>query len=416
MFPQHHIFSNDCKRIEPTVSILFLLFPLIPGPLDRFLFFGGIFMNYMDDASTFERSLLQKARQKHIPVIGALELLPLCNMNCDMCYVRLSRSEMERQGRLRTVEEWVRLAEQMQKAGTVFLLLTGGEPLLFPDFKTLYRRLRNLGIILTINTNGTLLDEAWADFFATYPPRRINITLYGADAASYDRLCHFPQGFDQTLRAVRLLRARNVDVKISCSVTKKNPQDFSRIFALGKELGVPVHADHYMMPAVRERSLPFDAQVRLHPGDAAALAFQALKLQLDADIFRQYVRESVRRVNDPAFPRGDGHISCLAGNCSFFINWQSRLFPCVMLSELSAPVFDLGFLAAWETVSAKARNLSLSTKCRQCRFRPICRTCAAASFLETGSYQGAPDYLCRYAEHYYDLLLAELASFSSDPS
>ena len=163
-------------------------------------------MNYMDDASTFERSLLQKARQKHIPVTGALELLPLCNMNCDMCYVRLSRSEMERQGRLRTVEEWVRLAEQMQKAGTVFLLLTGGEPLLFPDFKTLYRRLRNLGMILTINTNGTLLDEAWADFFATYPPRRINITLYGADAASYDRLCHFPQGFDQTLRAVRLLR------------------------------------------------------------------------------------------------------------------------------------------------------------------------------------------------------------------
>ena len=53
-------------------------------------------MNYMDDASTFERSLLQKARQKHIPVTGALELLPLCNMNCDMCYVRLSRSEMER--------------------------------------------------------------------------------------------------------------------------------------------------------------------------------------------------------------------------------------------------------------------------------------------------------------------------------
>ena len=256
----------------------------------------------------------------------------------------------------------------------------------------------------------------WADFFATYPPRRINITLYGADAASYDRLCHFPQGFDQTLRAVRLLRARNVDVKISCSVTKKNPQDFSRIFALGKELGVPVHADHYMMPAVRERSLPFDAQVRLHPEDAAALAFQALKLQLDADIFRQYVRESVRRVNDPAFPRGDGHISCLAGNCSFFINWQGRLFPCVMLSDLSAPAFDLGFLAAWETVSAKARSLSLSTKCRQCRFRPICRTCAAASFLETGSYQGAPDYLCRYAEHYYDLLLAELASFSSDPS
>ena len=86
-------------------------------------------MNYMDDASTFERSFLQKARQQHIPITGALELLPLCNMNCDMCYVRLSRSEMECQGQLRTVDEWILLAQQMQKAGTLFLLLTGGEPL-----------------------------------------------------------------------------------------------------------------------------------------------------------------------------------------------------------------------------------------------------------------------------------------------
>ena len=162
-------------------------------------------MNYMDDASTFEHSFLQKARQQHIPITGALELLPLCNMNCDMCYVRLSRSEMECQGQLRTVDEWILLAQQMQKAGTLFLLLTGGEPLLFPDFKTLYLELRNMGMILTINTNGTLLGESWADFFAEYRPRRINITLYGADAASYNRLCHYPQGFDQTVRALSLI-------------------------------------------------------------------------------------------------------------------------------------------------------------------------------------------------------------------
>ncbi len=370
-------------------------------------------MNYMDDASTFERSLLQKARSQHIPGTGALELLPLCNMNCDMCYVRLSRKEMNRTGRLRTAEEWLALAEELRQSGVLFLLLTGGEPLLFPDFKKLYLGLRTMGMILTINTNGTLLDESWADFFAAYRPRRINITLYGADAASYDRLCHYPQGFDQAVRAIQLLRERNIDVKISCSVTKKNSHDFPKIFALGEKLGVPVHADHYMMPAVRERTLPFDTQVRLNPEDAAALALQTLKLQLTSDIFEQYVQESIRRVNDPSFPRGNGHISCLAGNCSFFINWQGLLFPCVMLSEISAPVFDLGFAAAWEKVSTAAQKISLSSQCCQCRFQPICRTCAAAAFLETGSYQGMPGYLCRYSEHYYHLLLAEEASFSS---
>ena len=130
-------------------------------------------MNYMDDASTFERSLLQKARQKHIPVTGALELLPLCNMNCDMCYVRLSRSEMERQGRLRTVEEWVRLAEQMQKAGTVFLLLTGGEPLLQPDAADFLRKVRELGFAVKLDTNGCdparlaeILNQGLVDYVA----------------------------------------------------------------------------------------------------------------------------------------------------------------------------------------------------------------------------------------------------------
>ena len=222
-----------------------------------------------------------------------------------------------------------------------------------------------------------------------------------------------PQGFDQTVRAIRLLRERNVDVKISCSVTKKNAHDFPKIFVLGEKLGVPVHADHYMMPAVRERSLPFDAQVRLNPEDAAALALQTLKLQLTSDIFRQYVHESIHRVNNPSFPRGNGHISCLAGNCSFFINWQGFLFPCVMLSEISAPVFDLGFISAWEKVSAAAQKISLSSQCCQCRLQPICRTCVAAAFLETSSYRGMPGYLCRYSEHYYHLLLAEEASFSS---
>ncbi len=270
-----------------------------------------------------------------------------------------------------------------------------------------------MGMILTINTNGTLLDEAWADFFATYPPRRINITLYGADAASYDRLCHYPQGFDQTLRAVRLLRARNVDVKISCSVTKKNPQDFSRNFCPRKRARSPC-SRRSLYDARRPGTLP---PFRCAGTPAPRRRCRAGLSGAEAAAGRRYfpaicpgIRPSCQR---PGFPAGDGHISCLAGNCSFFINWQGRLFPCVMLSEISAPVFDLGFIAAWEKVSAAAQNLSLSHKCCQCRLQPICRTCVAAAFLETSSYQGMPGYLCRYSEHYYHLLLAEEASFSS---
>ena len=132
-------------------------------------------MELMEDGTTIEQQMFAMATEKKVPLYGVLELLPLCNLNCDMCYVRMSREEMEEVGRLRTMEEWTKTAEDMMRAGTLFVLLTGGEPLLYPHFRELYQKLRELGMIITINTNGTLIDEAWADFFAENKPRRINI-------------------------------------------------------------------------------------------------------------------------------------------------------------------------------------------------------------------------------------------------
>ena len=122
-------------------------------------------MELMEDGTTIERQMFAMAAEKKVPLYGVLELLPLCNLNCDMCYVRMSREEMNRVGRLCTIEEWTGIAEAMMKAGTLFVLLTGGEPLLYPHFRELYQKLRELGMIVTINTNGTLIDEKWADFF-----------------------------------------------------------------------------------------------------------------------------------------------------------------------------------------------------------------------------------------------------------
>ena len=79
-------------------------------------------MQDLDAMDSMEKMLIQKAYQRQAPINGSLELLPLCNMNCDMCYVRLSKAEMEQKGRLRTKEEWIKLAHQMKDAGTLFLL------------------------------------------------------------------------------------------------------------------------------------------------------------------------------------------------------------------------------------------------------------------------------------------------------
>ena len=165
--------------------------------------------------SSMELAMMRKAAAMRRPIHGSLELTPLCNMNCDMCYIRLSPTEMAARGKLRTVNEWIALSEQMQRAGVLFLLLTGGEPLLYPGFKELFTHLKKAGMILTVNTNGTLIDEEWADFFAKNLPRRINITLYGSDANVYNNLCHYPEGFEKVLQGLKLLKDRDIDLKIS---------------------------------------------------------------------------------------------------------------------------------------------------------------------------------------------------------
>ena len=355
-------------------------------------------MEPLEGATTVERMLLNQAKRTRSPANGSIELLPLCNMNCDMCYVRLSREEMEAKGRLRTADEWLEIGRQMKDAGVLFLLLTGGEPFLYPDFRRLYLELRKMGMIITINTNGTLIDEDLAAFFGKYKPRRVNITLYGVDEETYDKLCHYPGGYEKTLRGIRLLREQGVDVKVGGSLALANRDDLDKLLDIGEELEIPVRVDTYMMPATRERDLPYNMQSRLNPEEAARARIHALKREMGPELFPQYVRQSVERADYPEPAEAKpGHMSCMAGQCSFTINWQGEMRPCVILTEPAISVFEVGFKAAWKYIVEETHKILLNEKCSTCHMRHLCRTCAASALLETGSYDGVPDYMCRYA-------------------
>lgn len=355
-------------------------------------------MEPLEGATTVERMLLDQAKRTRTPANGSIELLPLCNMNCDMCYVRLGREEMEAKGRLHTADEWLEIGRQMKDAGVLFLLLTGGEPFLYPDFRRLYLELRKMGMIITINTNGTLIDEDLAEFFGKYKPRRVNITLYGTDEETYANLCHYPGGYEKTLRGIRLLREQGVDVKVGGSLARANQDDLDKLLDIGEELDIPVRVDTYMMPATRERDLPYNMQSRLNPEEAARARIRALKREMGPELFPQYVRQSVERAVHPEPAEAKpGHMSCMAGQCSFTINWQGEMRPCVILSEPAVSVFEVGFKEAWKYIVEETHKILLNEKCSTCHMRHLCRTCAASALLETGSYDGVPDYMCRYA-------------------
>lgn len=361
----------------------------------------------LTDNYEIERFLCKKATENHVPINAILELTPLCNMNCNMCFVRLTADEMMQKGCLRSAKEWIALGSEMKKAGTLFVLFTGGEPLMHPEFKEIYTAFKKMGMILTVNTNGTMINEQWADFFAANLPRRINLTLYGKDEHTYYNQCHYSDGFHKALQAIRLLQKRNVDIKVNSSITPENVEDLDALLSIVNELKAVWKFDTYMYPASRERSARFDEKSRLTPEEAARVRVELMKKRQGREKFFEFAQDFLRQGNREIGEYAETPVTCRAGKSSFTINWQGMMRPCVMLSFPEEPVFELGFVEAWKRMGETFGKVRLNAKCNACTMREVCQTCAACAVLETGSFSGVPAYMCRYTKETLRLLQEE---------
>lgn len=126
-----------------------------------------------------------KACRDGTPLAGNFEITPRCNFNCRMCYVHLTEEQQRARGSELSADEWLAIAEKARAQGMLFLLLTGGEPLMRQDLRYLLTELKKMGLLISINSNGSLINDEWLEFFRREPPFRFNITLYGCSDRSY---------------------------------------------------------------------------------------------------------------------------------------------------------------------------------------------------------------------------------------
>lgn len=364
--------------------------------------------------SPAEHLLRQKADREKIPLGGAIELLPLCNMDCKMCYVRKSKAEMDAEGTMLTCDQWLHIADQALDMGMLYLLLTGGEPLMYPDFKRLYRELTCKGIILQVNTNGTLIDEEYADFFSTYGCRRLNITLYGKDDDTYARLCGNPHGFTQVMNACHLLKERNVPFRLTCSVTPDNVDDLPALYAIAAELGAVLQPASYMFPGSR-RGICAEDQCRLRPEDAAAFALDNYRYaHPETDLKAACHQTLSKSLHPPKLQHGKG-FSCHAAQSGFWLNWKGEMTPCGMFDTPRIQLTKHSFKECWEYIVAAAAELPACQKCVDCKLQNLCQVCPAACYAEAGSTDGWPEYVCRMT-HETVRLMSNIINSKGEPS
>ncbi|MCR5689249.1 MAG: radical SAM protein [Clostridiales bacterium] len=347
------------------------------------------------------RKLHTVGRALGTPVSGTFELTSGCNFNCRMCYIHDRAANARKKNEL-TADEWLSVGKQAADSGTVFVLLTGGEPLIRPDFGKIYTGLRQLGLMISVNTNGSLITGKTAELFENNPPMRLNVSLYGDDRDTYRRLCG-ADAFYAVLSNIARMRAAGVEVKLNISFTEINAARMEGLAELTQKLGLHCQTSFYMYPPVRTSS-PEAAAFRLSPSDAGKYQVEWSVRRGKTDLLKSSAGllelMSARECEDADAPR-EG-VRCRAGHTAYWIDSAGEMLMCGMIPVPAGNVRESGFNACWQKTRDFMKTVVMPAKCATCSYRPVCCVCPAACYAETGDFTKVPQYLCEMSRSIAD--------------
>lgn len=321
-------------------------------------------------------------------LIIAWETTAACNLKCSYC--RASATALPDEGELST-EEALAFIDEVAPLKPM-LILSGGEPLLRPDIFDLARHAAELGLRVSLATNGTLIDRGAADQIAASGISRVSVSLDGASEEKHDR-SRGPGSFQAALAGIESLRDK-VDFQINFTISRKNADDVLAIIGFSEALGAKALHFFFLVPTGRGREedlISAEQQEELLRMIDREGSERSLEIQVTCA--PQYARMTDTRLTGTSDRKHSG--GCLAGSRFVFISRKGEVYPCGYLPLLAGSIRERRFMEIWESspVLEALRKRALKGRCGDCSFRQACGGCRARAFALTGDFLG-PDPLC----------------------
>ncbi len=350
-----------------------------------------------------------------------------CNLLCAHCYMSASPSASAA-GELTTAEGRRIMDEIAQVNPHVFLILTGGEPLLRKDLFELAGYARDKGFTVVLGTNGVVLRERQARLMRGHGIQGASLSLDSTDPAQHDRFRHLPGAWQGAVRATRALRDEGLDFSIHMSVTDWNVKEIPAMIDLAGELGARVLNFFFLVrtgrgerltditPAQYEEILTYLARVQ-GVGDGEGRTPSVFERQEDPWsvpagragrlLIRAKCAPHFRRIIwqlDPSSPllTNYAHGSCPAGKHYCRITPEGDVTPCPYMPVSAGNLRERSFADLWEqaTVFTDLREPALGGRCGACEFSRICGGCRCRAYATYGDYL-AEDPACAYQPGQY---------------
>lgn len=353
---------------------------------------------------SFSLAIKQRLAGARYPLTGSIELTLRCNFRCQHCYVSHGHRGIPGKQELSTLE-LKRILDEIAKAGTLWLLLTGGEPLLRRDFADIYTYALKKGMLLTLFTNGSLLTPRTADLLAEWRPRVIEISLYGYTQETYELVTGIPGSYAQAMRGIELLLERQLPLKLKTMLMTLNAHELADMEATAKRLGVEFRWDGILNESLvpgcgRPREL------RLSPQELVQL--DLLDEKRNAGLRKLFERNFGQRLNPNSL------YQCGAGVHSYHIDPYGQLCLCIMARRQSYDLRHGTFSEGWSELGRfRSQPPRGEYKCGTCDLASVCSNCPGWSELETGDAQQPVEFQCQIS-HQRAQSLGYIASYSSD--
>jgi radical SAM protein with 4Fe4S-binding SPASM domain len=262
--------------------------------------------------------------------------------------------------------------------------------------------LKRQGLLVSVFTNACLVTAEHVDLLRRYPPRDIEVSVYGATRETYEGVTRRPGSFDAFTRGLDLLLASGVKVRLKAMALRANAHELPAMAAFCRART----KDYYRFDPLLHLRFDGDAHrnaeiraERLSPAEIVAVE------RADDERFGALQRGCDKLIGpDHDVVACDHLFHCGAGNGSFNVGYDGTFRLCSSLWHPDTTC-DLrtGTLAeAWNEVVPRVRELRSQSpefleKCRRCGIINLCLWCPAHAALETGIMDEWIEYFCAVA-------------------
>ncbi|TYB30277.1 MAG: radical SAM protein [Candidatus Mcinerneyibacterium aminivorans] len=301
-----------------------------------------------------------------------------CQLNCRFCYRKYVNKKNKRNLNMVEIEH---LVENLKELGTITFELSGGEPLLIPNFRKIFILIRNYGFKVILTTNGLQLDYDKAAFILNNGIESISFSVHGANKQTHNAIVNKDGAFSKTIKWAKYFN-QFVDVSINFVITKNNYMEMEKANILFNKMNLKVNFIYNLVPYQNK------------PHKMKNIWLNKKELFKVFDSFSKIT-------NNQLSEKDDDNLLCNAGRNQLAIDIKGDVYPCIQFPQKAGNIRKLNIKKIWDNskLMKKCRNINKSDyKKMDLSYLEFGQKCIANNYVWHGNYFKEDPYNLKIAK------------------